>query len=158
MKSPLLVRLISVSILTLACTDPSGPAQEEELAFVELATLFDLRAERREVIRSQDRFEEVWATLNQYSDSTPPVVDFDTQFVLVVAVGGRPTGGYGVSIERVRKLEDRLVVDVVESLPAKGACRHTQGITWPATIVASQRARLPVEFTYTLRESHCYER
>jgi len=84
----------------------------------------------------------------------PPVpeVDFNAEVVLVLASGGRGTGGFGVEILNLVDDGDTLVVYAVEQRlgPDRGA---TQAVTYPHHAVAIARRpegplRLVLEITW----------
>lgn len=75
------------------------------------------------VVRDAQAFEELWKRNNNTRIPTPerPQVDFEKEMVLFVALGQRPTGGYGVRIEETHKEGDKLVVEALETKPKEGA-------------------------------------
>ncbi|HEX8391637.1 MAG TPA: protease complex subunit PrcB family protein [Longimicrobium sp.] len=82
-----------------------------------------------------------------------PSIDFTTETVIVAAMGSRPTGGYGITVERAVRTEGEIVVEVVETSPGRG-CMTTQALTAPVHAVRIARQTLPIRFVErkTVRE------
>lgn len=75
------------------------------------------------VIRDEESWKQLWKRHNNVVIPTPPLpnVDFARDMIVVVAIGQRPTGGYGVRVQSARKSGDKLVVAALETKPADGA-------------------------------------
>lgn len=75
------------------------------------------------VIRDEASWKELWKRHNNVVIPTPPLpsVDFAHDMIVVVAVGQRPTGGYGVRVRSAQRQGDKLVVEALETKPADGA-------------------------------------
>ena len=82
-----------------------------------------------------------------------PVVDFDKDSVLLISLGNRPSGGYGVEIVRVTARGGELVIEADETTPAKDML-HPQLVTQPYHIVTLPRTSAkPVLVLRTLEPS-----
>lgn len=68
--------------------------------------------------------------LANYSADTPQVIDFEENRVMLVDMGQRNTGGYGVAVESVVDASDHVVVTIVSRVPGQG-CMVTQALTNP---------------------------
>jgi len=98
------------------------------------------------VVRASDEWERLWQELEGRRQPVPPtpVVDWVTSMVLVFTIGGRPSGGFSASIQRVEC--DGQVLRVF-------ACEQQPNPTLPAPCVVSSpfhavtipRSDLPVE-------------
>ena len=134
---------------------PSGDLERipQDATPVEVRPVADLpnsgiRVARREEVRSAARWDRVWGELTAGRTPPPerPAVDFRERMVLVATLGERPTGGYGITIDRVlRTSRDGLVAVVRETRPAED-CALTQSLTTPATAVSVPRVRGDVSF------------
>lgn len=102
-----------------AVNQPSG-AQPRSLAYGYHSGLTD---PSQVVVRDAEAFDALWKRNNATRIPAPekPEVDFEKEMVLFVALGQRPTGGYGVRIEKTHEEGDKLVVEAVETKPAEGA-------------------------------------
>lgn len=91
----------------------------------------------RRVIRSESEWWKFWNDL--YGDTLhaePPVVDFEHEMIIVVALGTRPSPGYGIDID-VFGSEYRARVRVRETKPCGGEAMLAV-VTYP---VAAFRVR-----------------
>jgi hypothetical protein len=105
---------------------------------------FDEEAER--VIRDQAALESAWKTLfNGIPGNAPPAVDFTRETVLLVALGGRSTGGHAVRIDAVSRAGNGAVVQYTATSPGPG-CMTTQSLTSPVEVVRTARIEGAVRF------------
>ena len=92
------------------------------------------------VIRSDAEWQRLWGAHCAIQTGGPPCpeVDFEREMVVAWVLGDRPTAGYGVTVESVRRDGDRLVVEAVESGPPEGMMA-AQVITRPNVFVRVPR-------------------
>lgn len=85
-------------------------------------------------------FAEVWGRAFANHDPKPPVpeVDFTTDFVVVVALGERSSGGYAIEVAGARAEGSGVVIGVLATSPGKG-CPVTLAMTQPLDIVKVKR-------------------
>ena len=95
---------------------------------------------RREVIRNEASWARLWAEIHAGVTPAPPPppVDFAQHMLIAVALGTRPSGGFGIKVRSVASRGERLEVSVAESCPAAGAM-VTQSLTQPVEIVRVPR-------------------
>jgi len=74
-----------------------------------------------------------------------PVIDFETQMVLLVALGERTNGGYAIKLNEIREKDKYIEVDVVESQPGK-TCVTPSVIVYPYEIVVVEKSEKEVVF------------
>jgi hypothetical protein len=99
------------------------------------------------VARTQSEFDAVWGRcFGGGVPPQPPSLDFDALQVMGIFLGSRPDGCYldSVSITRIRKAGDRLLVIYKEHPPSSGGC--TFGVVNPGHLVSTARTELQVEF------------
>jgi hypothetical protein len=77
------------------------------------------------------------AALARYTSSSPANIDFSTSRVLLVAMGQRPTGGYGIRVSSVEPHARYVVANVILSVPGED-CAVTEVITNPYQFVQIQ--------------------
>lgn len=125
--------------------DPAAGVEPVETERVWLTLHSGIETPRREVVRDAERWRSIWATAHETWNSVPPVpeVDFGADAVVVAAMGRRPTGGYDIMVEDVRRTEEGLTVEVLEVSPGRG-CVVAQTITTPAVAVRMPAAGLEV--------------
>lgn len=156
-------------VLVLACgngTDslPPGVDPGTELTITRLASsagpfgfFSGLREPTRRVVRTSDAWAELWAAISQPVHPAPPapVIDFDKEMVIVVAMGEQRSGGYQVTIERVSEAADG-GIDVVVLTQRPGAgCVTTAVLTQPLDIVRVPRRDGAVRFWDQAQTSTC---
>jgi hypothetical protein len=100
------------------------------------------------VARTQAEWDQLWSrmTANQVPASAPPKVDWKAEMVVALFMGGRPTGGYGVTIKSVTTGEKEIVVAYEETAPPPDAIT-IQALTQPYAMAVIKRSSLPVRFT-----------
>jgi hypothetical protein len=100
----------------------------------------------RMVIDDPAALASVWARVFANGSELPPLpkVDFRRERVIVAALGGRATGGYGIEITGADLEGDEIVVDVVSTSPG-GDCAVTDAVTAPVDIATIPRGG-PVRF------------
>lgn len=122
----------------------------EEIPFSEVKkdhyASLEVGAQNR-VIRQEQVFREMWNKL--YADHSPvpevPEIDFEERMVLLTVLGQRPTGGYGLRIEKVAVADGELGVHLIKS-EAGDNCATTQALTNPIHIVTIPASRSEVTF------------
>jgi hypothetical protein len=102
---------------------------------------------RREIVRDAGAWASLWEQLQSTTDPAPvlPGVDFSQNMVIVVTMGEQTSGGYYISIPRIRRTEDALVVTVRERRPQPHELVLAV-LTQPYHIVVVPKTDLPVRF------------
>ena len=85
------------------------------------------------------------ATHDVVADPTALEVDFGTDMVVLVAIGTRSSGGYGVRVEEVVRSDGGAVVHYTVTRPGTG-CMTTQALTSPVEVVRVERIEGSVTF------------
>lgn len=85
-------------------------------------------------------FADAWGRAFANHDPKPPVpeVDFETDFVVVVALGERSSGGYAIEVAGAREEGGGVVIGILATSPGKG-CPVTLAMTQPLDIVKVKR-------------------
>jgi len=106
----------------------------------------------RLVIKSKDRWKEVWGKMHHLRLSKPelPKIDFQKEMVIAVFMGEHKSGGYEIEIIRVTKTEEEIVVEVEEKQPPPESLR-TMALTQPYHIAVIKRSPLRVRFQHALK-------
>lgn len=101
------------------------------------------------VIKNENDWTALWKSHASPSlpPKEPPLVDFQTEMIVAVFSGEKPTGGYSIEITRISEdtTKHALEVFVRESKPPPGAM-VIQALTQPYHIVKLTRIELPVSF------------
>ncbi len=92
------------------------------------------------VARNQEEWKTIWrlSTSGRIPPPDAPEIDFDRHMVVAVFMGRRNTGGYSVTIESVREVEERVLVRYSTRSPVPGDM-VTMAITSPYHIVIVPR-------------------
>lgn len=100
------------------------------------------------VAEDEDAWRAIWEQWVSPLSPTPepPEVDFDSERVVVAAMGGRHTGGYAIGVDAVTQTADETVIEVFTVSPGHG-CVVTQALTAPAVAVAIPASGKAVRFT-----------
>jgi hypothetical protein len=97
---------------------------------------------RKVIVRSAEEFQALWKT---HSTAPLPKVDFSKSIVVGVFLGMRPTAGYTVGIQAVRRTEGGAVVEYIEGVPDKSRM-VAQVLTSPFHLVSIPSDVKTVEF------------
>lgn len=104
-----------------------------------------LRDAKQEVVKDSARWKAIWTEHAGKSTAPLPAVDFSKEFVIVAAMGQRPTGGYSIHVAKVDSSENKLKVYIERKSPAKGTMT-IQVLTSPFEFVAVPKTDLPIQF------------
>ena len=100
----------------------------------------------RIVVRDEGAWREVWEVIwRQHSPQPLPEVDFSQEMLVVVALGERPTGGFGILADSAFADDKELVIRVRTITPGP-RCGTTQALTQPVDVARVPRTELAVRF------------
>jgi len=116
----------------------------QTIAFTNVAqgTSSQVDEPRKVIVRSADEFQALWKA---HSTAPLPKVDFSKSIVVGVFLGMRPTAGYTVGIQAVRRTEGGAVVEYIEGVPDKSRM-VAQLLTSPFHLVSIPNDVKTVEF------------
>jgi len=85
-------------------------------------------------------FAETWARAfaSREPAALPPAVDFASEFVVFVALGEKPSGGYAIEVSGALEEDGAVVVGVIATSPGKN-CPVTLAMTQPLDVVRVKR-------------------
>jgi hypothetical protein len=84
----------------------------------------------------------------------PPKVNWSTEMVVIIDLGMRPTGGYGVNLIRATALGTGLKIEWVENRSGQN-CIVTQAVTYPFVFAAVSRRDGAVSFSGSVKTINC---
>ena len=95
-------------------------------------------------ITNPTTLKQVYAALNKHqtgNEEEPPDINFETDAVLLLEMGQKPTGGYSIDFvpSLSRKVDTRAVIHVSWNTPKKGAVL-TQVVTSPFMLLKIRRS------------------
>ena len=145
-------RALAAAVLAAAgaTAGPGGAAEkpvEHRFETILAAAHSGLAERRREVIRDEASWAQLWADIHTSVTPTPPLpaVDFTRDMLIAVATGTRPSGGFGVEVRSVAIRGERVEVGVFERCPAPGAM-VSMALTRPVEVVRVARLTQAVTF------------
>lgn len=99
------------------------------------------------MVTTQLVWEEVWSAIHANVMNPPPVpdVDFSSESVIVLVLGERRSGGYGVRVRQVTEERNSVIVEVEVTSPDPDAMVTLQ-LTSPYLLAAIPKIRKPVVF------------
>lgn len=108
------------------------------------------------VVRSDHEWSRVWRELVGHSRPIPPTpaVDWLTNMVLVFAIGGRPSGGFTASIDRLECDGKVLRVFASEHQP-NPALPAPAVVSSPYHAIVTRRSDLPIELVGRVEIQDC---
>ena len=109
------------------------------------------------VIKDSKEWQEVWERSHcKVISPVPPLpeIDFTKELIVVVALGTRPTGGYGIFVDRAVDKNNRREITVGKQSPGKN-CFTTQALTQPVDIARLPKTDRPVVFKETGEVHEC---
>ena len=74
-----------------------------------------------------------------------PRIDFSRQMIVIVGLGTRSTGGYGITVDRAFQSDRTLEVIVSKHAPGKN-CFTSQALTQPVDVVQLPKTKRKVVF------------
>ena len=101
-----------------------------------------------ELVSNQTEWQRVWQVVG--SDRRIPEINFDTRTVIIVYQGRKPTGGWSILVDGLRRVGQNLIVSVREQKPGPGDIT-TDALTSPFVIVSIPR--LPGGVTVIFEEN-----
>jgi hypothetical protein len=108
------------------------------------------------VISSQLEFDQTWKQAwSRFSDvPQKPVIDFTQKQVILIALGAKNNGGYGLEIENVTQTKNEISVNYFET-KAGEKCMTTQAIVFPFELIEIEKTAKKVVFKSTEKIVDC---
>lgn len=174
-RLPILLTALCLLVVFGGCDSITGATDGEPDFSVELATetldtgavgieeidqgqYGDIKEGTQEVLRDEDAYASFWKQLHANQASVPdrPEVNFDTQIVVAVVLGQRPTGGYGVGIDEALSTEsgEQIQVRFTEAVPGD-ECGTIQVLTSPYVLATVETQGGDVTFSGSKETRSC---
>jgi hypothetical protein len=150
-KSLLPVTVLILSFILSSCGQSSGT--EESFETIDQGVESQIETETIEIIRDETAWSEFW-TAHAGPNSEAPTVDFDTEMVIAIQLGTRPSSGYEVEVTGVTDANDALRVYYRETVPGTD-CFTLPVLTHPFHIVKLARNEKEGKFTRRLKAGDC---
>ena len=102
----------------------------------------------RIVVRDPSSWQTLWAQIHRGYTPVPavPAVDFSQEMIVVVALGSRSSGGYGILVDGANEARNAGLVVMVRSISPGPKCGVTAALTQPVDIARVARRDGDVSF------------
>tara|TARA_R110001592_G_scaffold32788_1_gene114484 strand:- start:1133 stop:1603 length:471 start_codon:yes stop_codon:yes gene_type:complete len=109
-----------------------------------------------EVITSQSELEKTWKQAwSRFSDAPEiPKIDFTQKQVILVALGMKNNGGFGLEIENITQTKNEISVNYIEIRPDAN-CINSQAIVFPFELIEIEKTAKKVVFKSTEKIIDC---
>jgi hypothetical protein len=140
MKPSCLIAPFAVLLSITSCSSPTAPDTTIPVVSVRTDTYTGFTDSARLVIRDQTALLQAWARLLPFADPPPPlpVIDFNQDMLVLVAMGSQPSSGYAISIESAMERGDAATIAVLSISPGQG-CASLTVITNPVALIRMAR-------------------
>lgn len=144
--------LLLLALLLSAC---QAPVKEEDVfnvpfSIVTKGPYSQLSLAKELVIRDKTEWRHLWLAHTGNPGKRPPAINFQSEMVMAFFLGQRPTGGYEIQVQKIRTMENHLLVNLRVKRPDPRA-NTTMALTQTHTIIKLPRYELPVKFIYRHR-------
>ncbi|MCB9360522.1 MAG: protease complex subunit PrcB family protein [Flavobacteriales bacterium] len=148
-----------LSIVLVSCANTKNttpPSKEITFSSIKKSNNSGFENPRTQVIVSQVEFEKAWKQAwSRFSDAPQlPTIDFNKKQVLLIALGAKNNGGYGLKIENVTQTKNEITVNYFET-KAGEKCMSTQAIVFPFEIIEIEKTAKKVVFKSTEKIIDC---
>jgi hypothetical protein len=115
-----------------------------------------IEEERKEVIRDDHAFRDLWAGHSAGMDPAPPppAIDFSHEMLIAVFGGTQATAGYRWTLQNLSEENGSLAVHLRFDRPGAD-CVVAQVLTQPYLLVKTERSSLPVMFHVMSKTVSC---
>ena len=116
-------------------------------ATVDSGTISGISKHESFVIKDEGEWIGLWKnhTANLFPAPVVPSIDFASEMIVAVFAGQHNSGGWAIEIDRIKNVDNKLVVLVAETGPEPGSI-NTMGMTQPFHIVRLVKSQAPVVF------------
>ena len=145
--------LLLGAAMALSCAG-SPTAPDQSLSVTPLANFNAaddvFGTENLQVVRDQTTWQSLWSRMNANHIPAPalPTVDFSTEMVVVAAAGGKPSGGFSVSVDSASERSGTVTVEVTMTSPGP-TCIRAGILTSPVAVAKLPRRAGTVNFNVT---------
>lgn len=150
--------LLILSVILISCTSTKKVTTNSSITFktIDKNTNGGFQELTQEVYTNQAAFEKAWKMAwSNFSDPTPtPIVDFNNDVVVLVALGMRNNGGYQLKINAVSEETNQIIVDYTETTP-NPKCTYSQSIVFPYEFISFAKTSKKVAFKSGSKVGEC---
>ena len=152
-----LTLILSIVLFSCANTkDSTSTSKEVTFSSIKKSSNGGFENPTTKVIVTQLEFEKAWKQAwSRFSDVPAlPSIDFSQKQVLLIALGAKNNGGYGLEIEKITESKNELTVNYFET-KAGEKCMTTQAIVFPFELIEIEKTAKKVVFKSTEKIVDC---
>ena len=147
------------SIVLFSCTstkETTSNSKEISFKVIEKGTNGGFENPTTKVINSQAGFEDLWQKIwNRTSDKPQiPKIDFSKTQLILVAIGAKNNGGFGIEVEKITETKKELTLNYFET-KAGEKCMTTQAIVFPFELIEIEKTSKNVVFNSSEKIVDC---
>lgn len=150
--------LVIISFLFFACSSTQEVVSEKQVTYKSVYASQDsgFEAPQTKVISNTTELKEVWTqAISRFHDKPEiPVIDFEKNQVLLIALGVKNNGGYKIEIEKIIENKNSIVVNYFENKPGVN-CMIIQAIVFPFELIEIPKNSKNAEFIKTEKVVDC---
>ncbi|MGE0561608.1 MAG: protease complex subunit PrcB family protein [Flavobacteriales bacterium] len=107
-------------------------------------------------INNTTDFKKAWDTAwSHFTDPNPaPSIDFNTETVILIALGAKNNGGYQLKINSVHEQDNELTVNYTE-ITSNPKCTNTQAIVFPYEFISIPKTSKKIIFKSSQQVGSC---
>jgi len=148
-----------LSIILFSCANTKETASNnEEITFksIEKNNASSFENPTTKTIVTKAEFEKTWnEAWSRFSDIPQiPTIDFNQNQLLLIALGAKNNGGYGLEIEKITETKNELIVNYFET-KAGEKCVTTQAIVFPFELIEIKKSTKKVSFNSSEKTIDC---
>jgi len=146
-KNILIFSLVLISSLAFSCSNQGDDESNVPFEVLLESNFSSVSDKRHLLIKNSEDYQKLMSEVYANLDQMPriPDADFTKNYIIAVFMGPRSTGGYSVSIDKIKESSSRITVYTVENSPGKN-CVVTQGESRPYIIVRIPKIDKEVKF------------
>lgn len=147
------------SIVLYSCTNTKeATSNPKELSFkvIEKGPNGGFENPTTKVINNQAGFEDLWQKIWNRTSHKPqiPKIDFTKNQLILVAIGAKNNGGFGLEIEKITETKKELTVNYFET-KADEKCMTTQAIVFPFELIEIEKTSKKIVFNSSEKIVDC---
>lgn len=162
-----LLAIILVSLLFSCKTSEKGKTvkevvkeKAETITFKEIASGENAKYKKVKtiIITTQQEMDLAWVKMfNAHSRKPPiPMIDFETNQLLLVTMGEQVSGGHSIKVNSIVKAAEGLVVTIENTKPGE-SCNTTSALIYPFQLVEMPKTEAVLSYVRISKINKCKE-
>lgn len=147
-----LLAILSIAIFTVGCTvqkkTTDTNTNKVEFTTIKADSYSGFQEQQNKILKTSDWLAKTWEQAHQHivGDRPPvPKIDFSSKQVVLVALGMKNNGGFGIEVRNVEEMKNEIVVHI-NHLTNGPKCMTTQAIVFPFELISIPKSDKKVVF------------